>query len=85
MPDIDIDAPGKSLLLMGNEAIARGALEAGIGFASSYPGTPSSEILPAIAGVAKKETYMPSGPLTRPLPWNQPQEQPWPVYGHSLL
>lgn len=54
MPDIDIDAPGKSLLLMGNEAIARGALEAGIGFASSYPGTPSSEILPAIAGVARK-------------------------------
>jgi indolepyruvate ferredoxin oxidoreductase alpha subunit len=54
MPDIDIDAPGKSLLLMGNEAIARGALEAGIGFAASYPGTPSSEILPAIAGVARK-------------------------------
>ena len=39
---------------MGNEAIARGALEAGIGFAASYPGTPSSEILPAIAGVAKR-------------------------------
>jgi len=54
MPDIDIDAPGKNLLLMGNEAIARGALEAGIGFAASYPGTPSSEILPSIAAVAKK-------------------------------
>ena len=49
MPDIDMDAPGTTLLLMGNEAIARGALEAGIGFAASYPGTPSSEILPAIA------------------------------------
>jgi indolepyruvate ferredoxin oxidoreductase alpha subunit len=54
MPDIDIDAPGTTLLLMGNEAIARGALEAGIGFIASYPGTPSSEILPAIAGVAKR-------------------------------
>ena len=54
MPDIDIDAPGKTLLLMGNEAIARGALEAGVGFVSSYPGTPTSEILPAIAGVAKR-------------------------------
>ncbi len=54
MPDIDIDAPGKTLLLMGNEAIARGALEAGVGFAASYPGTPSSEILPTIAGVAKR-------------------------------
>lgn len=54
MPDIDIDAPGTTLLLMGNEAIARGALEAGVGFAASYPGTPSSEILPAIAEVAKR-------------------------------
>ena len=54
MPDIDIDAPGKTVLLMGNEAIARGALEAGIGFAAAYPGTPSSEILPTIAEVAKR-------------------------------
>jgi len=52
--DIDIDAPGEVAFLMGNEAIARGALEAGIGFAASYPGTPSSEILPTIAEVAKK-------------------------------
>jgi len=35
---------GKRLLLLGNEAIVRGALEAGIGFATCYPGTPSSEI-----------------------------------------
>jgi indolepyruvate ferredoxin oxidoreductase alpha subunit len=54
MPDIDIDAPGTTLLLMGNEAIARGALEAGVGFVASYPGTPSSEILPSLAGVAKR-------------------------------
>jgi len=38
------DSPGKEMLLLGNEAIARGAIEAGIGLASSYPGTPSSEI-----------------------------------------
>ncbi|MDP3880465.1 MAG: indolepyruvate ferredoxin oxidoreductase subunit alpha [Dehalococcoidales bacterium] len=54
MADIDINAPGTTVLLMGNEAIARGALEAGVGFASSYPGTPASEILPTIAGVAKR-------------------------------
>jgi len=35
---------GKKLLLLGNEAIVRGALEAGLGFATTYPGTPSSEI-----------------------------------------
>ena len=34
---------GKGLLL-GNEAIVRGLIEAGVKFASTYPGTPSSEI-----------------------------------------
>jgi indolepyruvate ferredoxin oxidoreductase alpha subunit len=37
-------------LLTGNEAIARGAWEAGVCFASAYPGTPSTEITEAIAG-----------------------------------
>ena len=32
-------------LMSGNEAIARGAYEAGVTFASGYPGTPSTEIL----------------------------------------
>jgi indolepyruvate ferredoxin oxidoreductase alpha subunit len=32
------------MIMSGNEAIARGALEAGIGFCSSYPGTPSTGI-----------------------------------------
>ena len=31
-------------LLLGNEAAARGLFEAGCGFVSSYPGTPSTEI-----------------------------------------
>jgi indolepyruvate ferredoxin oxidoreductase alpha subunit len=44
---------GSRQLLMGNEAIARGALEAGIGFASAYPGNPSSEIIGSLAEVAK--------------------------------
>jgi indolepyruvate ferredoxin oxidoreductase alpha subunit len=35
---------GKSHLLLGNEAIVRGALEAGLAFATCYPGTPSSEV-----------------------------------------
>ncbi|RLC00142.1 MAG: indolepyruvate ferredoxin oxidoreductase subunit alpha [Deltaproteobacteria bacterium] len=38
------DNPGQKMLLLGNEAIARGAIEAGIAFGSTYPGTPSSEI-----------------------------------------
>ncbi len=36
-------------LLMGNEAIARGAWEAGVQVATAYPGTPSTEILENIA------------------------------------
>ena len=36
-------------LITGNEAVARGAWEAGVRFASAYPGTPSTEILENIA------------------------------------
>ena len=35
-------------VLLGNEAISRGLVEAGCQFMSAYPGTPSSEILPAV-------------------------------------
>ncbi|MDM8543945.1 indolepyruvate ferredoxin oxidoreductase subunit alpha [Desulfococcaceae bacterium HSG9] len=38
------DQPGEKMLLLGNEAIARGAFEAGVAVAATYPGTPSSEI-----------------------------------------
>ena len=37
------------VLLSGNEAIARGAWEAGVDFATGYPGTPSTEILEVLA------------------------------------
>ena len=40
--------------LLGNEALARGALEAGISFAAGYPGTPSSEIIETLAKSAKE-------------------------------
>jgi indolepyruvate ferredoxin oxidoreductase alpha subunit len=36
-------------LLTGNEALARGAYEAGVTYASAYPGTPSTEILENVA------------------------------------
>ena len=54
MANIEIDAPGTSQLFIGNEAIARGALEAGIGFAAAYPGTPSTEIIGSLAPIANK-------------------------------
>ena len=48
------DAPGERHLLLGNEAIARGIIEAGVGVLSTYPGTPSSEIADTISAVAKE-------------------------------
>ncbi|MGE4296560.1 MAG: indolepyruvate ferredoxin oxidoreductase subunit alpha [Desulfovibrionaceae bacterium] len=38
------NTPGAKHLLLGNEAIVRGALEAGIQVVTCYPGTPSSEV-----------------------------------------
>ena len=46
------DAPGKRVLLLGNEAIARGILEAGIGVMTTYPGTPASEIGDTVSEIA---------------------------------
>jgi indolepyruvate ferredoxin oxidoreductase alpha subunit len=43
-------------LLSGNEAIARGAYEAGVTVATGYPGTPSTEILEAVAAF-KADVY----------------------------
>lgn len=53
MANIAVEAPGMCQLFIGNEAIARGALEAGISFAAAYPGTPSSEIIGSLAQIAK--------------------------------
>ena len=54
MSSISQDAPGKTVLLMGNEAIARGALEAGVKVCAAYPGNPSSEIIGTLAKVAEE-------------------------------
>ncbi|MFH1488584.1 MAG: indolepyruvate ferredoxin oxidoreductase subunit alpha [Pseudomonadota bacterium] len=42
-------------IILGNEAIALGLLEAGCQFVTSYPGTPSSEILPEVVRLVKSE------------------------------
>lgn len=53
---VDLTAPEKEytmtdtkILAMGNEAIALGAIRAGVRMAAGYPGTPSTEILETIA------------------------------------
>lgn len=47
------EKPGKTIMLLGNEAITRGAIEAGVDVATTYPGTPSSEIADTFSHIAK--------------------------------
>ena len=48
----------KKVLMLGDEAIVRGALEAGVNFVSTYPGTPASEIGNVFYRIAKEtNTY----------------------------
>lgn len=44
--------------LMGNEAIALGALAAGVNVVCGYPGTPSSEVLETVAKRKTEHTYV---------------------------
>ena len=46
---------GEKKIMLGNEAIARGAWEAGVKVSAAYPGTPSTEISENI--VKYKEIY----------------------------
>ncbi|RLG00755.1 indolepyruvate ferredoxin oxidoreductase subunit alpha [Thermococci archaeon] len=49
-----IHEPKSEEFLMGNEAIARGAIEAGVKVVTAYPGTPSTEIVGTLAKVGLK-------------------------------
>jgi indolepyruvate ferredoxin oxidoreductase, alpha subunit len=42
-------------IMLGDEAVARGAVDAGISGAYSYPGTPSTEIFEAVEALARRE------------------------------
>ena len=50
-----VDVEGNTEFLLGNEAIVRGALEAGVAFAAGYPGTPSSEVTDTFARLHAKQ------------------------------
>lgn len=54
---VGLREPGKLVLLSGNEACARGVIEAGVKYCSSYPGSPSSEVLGTLAAVAPEFGY----------------------------
>jgi indolepyruvate ferredoxin oxidoreductase alpha subunit len=54
MEEILSKKSGGKIILLGNEAIIRGALEEGVNFVSTYPGTPASEIGDIFFKIAKK-------------------------------
>ena len=54
MEEILLNKLGEKIILLGNEAIVRGALEVGVNFVSTYPGTPASEIGDTFFKIAKK-------------------------------
>lgn len=45
-------------LLMGNEAVAQGAIEAGVNVVTGYPGTPSTEVLETVARENPGDIYV---------------------------
>jgi len=54
MDGLLLNKPGEKVILLGNEAIVRGALEEGVNFVSTYPGTPASEIGNTFFKIAKE-------------------------------
>ncbi|HEY8882977.1 MAG TPA: hypothetical protein VIM47_06220, partial [Dermatophilaceae bacterium] len=55
-----VSEPGRlgGELLLGNEAIALGALHAGVTVATGYPGTPSTELIEYLARIAGKDVQV---------------------------
>ncbi len=54
-----LSKPNTRVLMLGNVAIARGFLEAGVQLATAYPGTPSSEIVESLAYFSKYNSGRP--------------------------
>ncbi|MBI2462463.1 MAG: hypothetical protein HYV61_13415, partial [Candidatus Rokubacteria bacterium] len=51
--DLAVDRPGAELLMTCNDALARGAIEAGVRVAACYPGAPVTYVLEALAAAAR--------------------------------
>ncbi len=57
VPDLELDAPGKKVILLGNEALARGFVEGGLQLAAAYPGTPSTEIMESLIHLGQRYKF----------------------------
>ena len=68
-------------LLLGDEAIAEGAMHAGIKGVYAYPGTPSTEITEYIRHSAMSTVSTAPGVRTKRLPWRLRWGCPMPAAG----
>lgn len=53
-PDIARDAPGETMMLNCSEAVARGAIEAGVRVAAMFPGSPLTYVIDSLAFAARQ-------------------------------
>ncbi|MFH1780801.1 MAG: thiamine pyrophosphate-dependent enzyme [Candidatus Nealsonbacteria bacterium] len=58
--EILLNKSGEKIIMLGNEAIVRGALESGVQFVATYPGTPASEIGNLFYQIQNSEFKIPS-------------------------
>ncbi|MHA1734534.1 MAG: thiamine pyrophosphate-dependent enzyme [Promethearchaeota archaeon] len=58
MIDILENPPDGKQVLLGNEAFARGIVEAGVGMVATYPGTPTTEIVDILASHPKAQARL---------------------------
>lgn len=72
-------ARGERHVLLGNEAIVRGALEAGVNMVTCYPGTPSSEVPDTFYKLGARAATRSSTRSTKRSPSKWPPVRPWAV------
>ncbi len=74
----------KKEYVMGNGAIALGALSAGVNLVTGYPGTPSSEILENIQKYSDGSVHIEWSVNEKNQPWKWQQVHPIPEHVHWL-
>ena len=74
------DMSEKRILMAGNEAIAEGAIQAGLKFYAGYPITPQNELTAYMAEQMPKRNNV-FIQAESELPWNQPEAGRHLVYG----
>lgn len=71
--------------MQGNEAVVRGAVEAGINFAASYPGSPSSQVLGMLGKIARERNFYAEWSTMRYVRWKHVLAYHLQMHGRYVL